>query len=280
MSIQRDTAGFSGDVHPVAAMFPMMSDEELTDLAEDIRSTGLLQPIVLDAAGMLIDGRNRMEACRRAGVQPTFALLGEEQDAVAFILSSNVARRHLSKGQQAMAVAKCRFETNRSLQQVADSAGLTKARVAYASMVLEFAPDLADAVLLGATPLDAAYEKARNRKMAAEETSQTLERVQAEAPDLATLVVEERMPLNEAVAAVKERKRKEAMQIKTVSMNLDTVLSLLDPMNVPAEEAAAEFLKADASCLVVPSDFSPDRIRRAAMVLMRYAELKEMSAND
>jgi hypothetical protein len=42
---------------------------------------------------MLIDGRNRREACRRAGVIPDYILL-DGQDPVAYILSANINRRH------------------------------------------------------------------------------------------------------------------------------------------------------------------------------------------
>src|SRR3954451_7878571 len=89
------------DVHPAAAVFPMMSDEELDDLAADIEANGLLHPIVLDADGMvLIDGRNRLEACRRAGVEPEFRYLNGE-DQRAFIASANLNRRNMTKGQKA-----------------------------------------------------------------------------------------------------------------------------------------------------------------------------------
>lgn len=136
-------------VHPVAQMFPMMSDEELDDLASDIRENGLVHPIVIDGEGMLIDGRNRLEACRRAKVEPEWTVF-DGDDPVAFILSSNVNRRHLSKGQQAMAVARARvFATNTSQAQAAKQAGLDRTRVVYASVVLEYAPEYADRVLAG-----------------------------------------------------------------------------------------------------------------------------------
>ena len=44
-----------------------------------IKANGLIHPIVLDDEGALIDGRNRLAACRMAGVEPTYTRL-EEQD--------------------------------------------------------------------------------------------------------------------------------------------------------------------------------------------------------
>ena len=90
--------------HPFAARFPMMDEEDLAELAADIKKNGQQMPIVVDGEGQIIDGRNRLEACRRAGVEPIFEELAGG-DPVDFILSLNVRRRHLTKGQRAMAVA-------------------------------------------------------------------------------------------------------------------------------------------------------------------------------
>jgi ParB-like chromosome segregation protein Spo0J len=49
-------------------LFPMLADDELEELAADIK--GLLQRIVLDAEGRVLDGRNRLAACEIAGVEP------------------------------------------------------------------------------------------------------------------------------------------------------------------------------------------------------------------
>ena len=48
----------------------MLADDELDELAADIKARGLLQPIVLDAEGRVLDGRNRLAACKKAGVKP------------------------------------------------------------------------------------------------------------------------------------------------------------------------------------------------------------------
>src|SRR3974390_2198233 len=91
-------------VHPKAALFPMLSKEELSELAEDIKQNGLKHPIVLDNEGLLIDGRNRLEACTLAKVEPEFVTLNGE-DPEAFIISQNLARRHLTPGQRAIVAA-------------------------------------------------------------------------------------------------------------------------------------------------------------------------------
>jgi hypothetical protein len=58
------------DIHPAAAIFPMMSDEEIAELGESIRQHGLrekIQAIRNKEKNKLeiLDGRNRLEAIRR-----------------------------------------------------------------------------------------------------------------------------------------------------------------------------------------------------------------------
>jgi ParB-like chromosome segregation protein Spo0J len=76
-------------VHPLAELFPMMPPDELADLAEDIRASGLIHPIVIDGDGVLIDGRNRLRACEIAGVEPSFHCINGD-DAAAYIVSANL----------------------------------------------------------------------------------------------------------------------------------------------------------------------------------------------
>jgi len=160
----------TGVVHPVAALFPMMCDEELDELAADIAENGLLHPIVLDAEGTLIDGRNRMEACQRAGVKPTFSRLNGE-NATAYILSANVARRHLALGQRAMAIAKALGDSV-TTRQAASIAGVDHALIVRALLVLKEAPELADQVLLTGAKLNDAYAEALRRKRQPEEQAE------------------------------------------------------------------------------------------------------------
>lgn len=82
-------------------MFPMLSLDELLDLAESIKTEGQHRPIVLDSDGVLLDGRNRRAACEIACVDPRFTTY-TGNNPTALILSNNVFSQHISKGQQAM----------------------------------------------------------------------------------------------------------------------------------------------------------------------------------
>lgn len=90
-------------IHPVAEMFPALSDNELKDLAESIRTNGLVHPIIVQR-GVLLDGRNRLRACKLAGVAPRYEEY-DGKDPVGLILAANVHRRHLSETQRAMIAA-------------------------------------------------------------------------------------------------------------------------------------------------------------------------------
>lgn len=83
--------------HPLADEWPLMEGDALDNLVEDIKAHGLREPIWL-FEGMILDGRNRITACPRAGVRPIFrqfdpATMGSPED---FVVSANANRRHLT----------------------------------------------------------------------------------------------------------------------------------------------------------------------------------------
>jgi ParB-like chromosome segregation protein Spo0J len=85
--------------HPFASIFPMMAPDEYGALREDIRAHGLREPIWL-FEGQILDGRNRYRACQDVGVTPRAdTYIGD--DPIAFVISLNLQRRHLTPGQKA-----------------------------------------------------------------------------------------------------------------------------------------------------------------------------------
>jgi ParB-like chromosome segregation protein Spo0J len=93
--------------HEYARLFPMLSDEEVQELADDIAKNGLRIPIVIDADDKILDGRNRAAACAIAGVEPVYEpFVGSDEDKLAFVVSCNIHRRHLTTSQRASVAAK------------------------------------------------------------------------------------------------------------------------------------------------------------------------------
>lgn len=95
--------------HPLANLLPLMEGATFEELASDIRSNGQREDIVtLD--GMILDGRNRYRACLAASVAPRFREFGwdsgDGDDALAFVVSKNLKRRHLNESQRAMVAAR------------------------------------------------------------------------------------------------------------------------------------------------------------------------------
>jgi hypothetical protein len=102
-------------VHPAADVFPMMSDAELATLGADIKAHGLKHAILFYSeepiddrhacTSFLIDGRNRLEAMERVGLEldphHDTQFLPRGGDPVALVISLNIHRRQLTKQQQA-----------------------------------------------------------------------------------------------------------------------------------------------------------------------------------
>jgi hypothetical protein len=209
-------------VHPLAAVFPMMAEDELAELAEDIRANGQINPIMLDAAGAVVDGRNRLAACQIAGVEPQFATL-KGQDPRAYIVSANLERRNLTKGQQAMALAMLYPIPEKGgrgkLSDFPDSlSGISKGHakdlLSQARIVLRHAPDLAPLVMSGGMSLDEAYRKAQAREAATASEEAKLAQLRQQAPDIFVLVTEERISLAAGMAEFAERLRNQRQMIE------------------------------------------------------------------
>ena len=193
---------FAGEVHPLAAKFPMLDQHDLGELAVDIQQNGLNRALVIDAAGVLLDGRNRLAACQLVGIKPRFEVFGGD-DPVTFIISENLNRRHLTPSQRAMlavevlpffeAQAQERYaetvgrpaKSGATLPQISDPApepvrapkateraatavGVSGRSVAKAKVIADQAPDLAEKVTAGEITVSDAEKQARQRKAEAE----------------------------------------------------------------------------------------------------------------
>lgn len=87
--------------HEAANLFPILSGQELQELAADIKENGLINPVVL-LDEKVLDGRNRLLACKKSEVSPVFThFVQNGVSPVQLVISMNLKRRHLSNGQRA-----------------------------------------------------------------------------------------------------------------------------------------------------------------------------------
>lgn len=273
-------------VHPVAELFPMMSEEELDELAADIKANGQHQYIVLKD-NVIIDGRNRLEACKRAGVEPKFEKLQYNFDPVLFILSQNINRRHLSKGQRAILTAKCMKEvpSKSSQREQAKNASLDQSDIYRANMILLYAPDLAEAILAENGKFDPAYQTAKQRKETAERNQTNSTRLAEEDPQLWAKVQDDNDPLTLDAAiielgrrqrAAEEKKLEEAaaraQQRQLSTEHLETALNYCEPHGYTPQEWAQRFLELfDPTSL--HQEITRKRIEQSAAVLNYLSQI-------
>ena len=108
------------------------------------------------------------------------------EDPTAFVMSANVHRRHMTKGQLAMAWAQVYPEAKIGRPKKSEAAGGEKGvaptplrpekeTLSHARTVLKFTPEAVPVVMSGAIGLDAAYETAKGYRERAELESTKLE---------------------------------------------------------------------------------------------------------
>jgi hypothetical protein len=87
-----------------------MDADAMRDLVADVKKHGLQEPIVL-FGGLVLDGVHRQDACALAEIEPRYVhfekMNGSTQEAgpLAFVMSHNLRRRHLTPSQKAAVAA-------------------------------------------------------------------------------------------------------------------------------------------------------------------------------
>jgi len=122
--------------HPLANLFPMIEGAEFAALQANVAENGILQQIVL-YQGQILDGRNRYKAAKACG--HTFKpenfkqFTGTLAEAEAFVISTNVHRRHLSNAQKGefikLMIQKNPDATNRQIARLTQLSHTTVASV-------------------------------------------------------------------------------------------------------------------------------------------------------
>lgn len=164
--------------HPYADAFPMASEEELEELASSIAAVGLIHPIVLTPKGEILDGRNRLAACEKAGVEPAFETRdGDDDDYKEFVIGANTTGRRESMTVQIAAAStalilghdrrkngRWKYGANPEMSEFRQSSTYREP-IAQAGLVLdELGPAHLREVRDGDASLNSKYEQARRQK--------------------------------------------------------------------------------------------------------------------
>ena len=244
---------YTGETHPAAEAWPLLPEDELAELAASIAEIGLTDPITLDPAGRLLDGRNRLDACKLASVEPEFVIY--DGDPVPFILAKNGDRRHMTTGAKAMTtavvLADAGYRKNGRWQRGSVSANGDISNSAWqkamkeAGQVIDTVPKLAPKVIAGDLTLATARKEAEAVALRSESETERLQTLKSEAPDLATKVAAGELTLTEAEAAHRQRVadheadvKRHAGYLTEAVKNWTTLLSVADGTFAHFDEAA------------------------------------------
>ncbi len=120
-----------------------MHNESLEDLADSIRSQGVVQPIVVRPVSggdyEIIAGERRWRAAQLAGLQdvPVVVRAMDDRSAIAVALIENIQREDLNPLEEAQALARLIEEFDMTHQQAAEAVGRSRAAVSNLLRLLE-----------------------------------------------------------------------------------------------------------------------------------------------
>lgn len=122
-------------------------EEALEELARSIRTSGVIQPLVLRPVGprfQLVAGERRWRAAQRAGLQRVPAVLRQVTDEMALELTlvENIQREDLNAIEQGRAFERLMREFQLTQDNVAERTGKDRATVANAVRLLKLEPSI------------------------------------------------------------------------------------------------------------------------------------------
>lgn len=122
--------------------------ESLEELANSIRSQGVMQPIVVRQTGdkqfEIIAGERRWRASQIAGLDTIPVIIREVPDeaAVAMALIENIQRENLNPVEEATALKRLQDEFELTQQEVADAVGKSRSSVANLLRLMTLVPEV------------------------------------------------------------------------------------------------------------------------------------------
>src|SRR5205085_4870678 len=132
-----------------------MDEQALAELAQSIRSQGLLQPLVvrpLNGGYELVAGERRWRAAQLAGLAQVPAVVREVPDEAALVMAliENIQREDLNPMEQATAVQRLIDEFKMTHEQAADAVGRSRSATSNLLRLLKLARPVQEMLMRGA----------------------------------------------------------------------------------------------------------------------------------
>lgn len=123
--------------------------ERLQELADSIKSQGVLQPLVVRAVSTgdkyeIVAGERRWRAAKMAGLDKVPVVIREltEQAALAIAIIENLQRENLNPVEQAVALQRLQTEFSLTQQEVAEAVGKSRSTVANLLRLMNLEPSV------------------------------------------------------------------------------------------------------------------------------------------
>lgn len=170
--------------HEYANLFPMMTDDELAALVDDMRRNGFDQSApITTLRGKILDGRNRYKAAQLASVKPDF-IEYDGDDPLGFVIRHNLKRRHMNESQRAVVASRLANMTRNdtlkqntdvsidtsekiSMERAAEMMNVGRATVARVKAVEKSAPELIEKIERGEMTAAKAVTESKRKEVKA-----------------------------------------------------------------------------------------------------------------
>lgn len=137
------------------------NDESILELAESIKTLGLLQPILVRPEGdkyRVVAGHRRFLACRVAGLEKVPCIIdqhGKEKE-LEVMLAENIARKDMSPIEEAAFFKEAIDKLGHTPKSLAETIGRSRSYVVQRLRLLEYPPEIQKAVHEGKIKVGAA----------------------------------------------------------------------------------------------------------------------------
>ena len=130
------------------------SEDGLKELADSIRATGLIQPVLLRRSGpryQLVAGERRWRAAQLAGLPKLPAIVRDltDKEALELSLTENLLRQDLNAIEVAHAYHSLQEQFKLSHEEIAERLGINRATVTNTLRLLKLAPSIQEMIARG-----------------------------------------------------------------------------------------------------------------------------------